>query len=172
MEDFSFDLRRAAPQPIRRATTSAVQRLPLATADTSSSPIPPQCPCRGAFVDGTVRGDAGVHYVWLAMLHYDNDQYRQEEFITDWRLLPTNRLTCTLSNSDIYHCQLLLWSHADDSFETYSVDAYQNRVFRMTTKNFRRGWSFYRITVSADQERAAHAFLHAQLDKPFNWLGM
>jgi len=92
--------------------------------------------------------------------------------MTDYRVLPTNRLTCRLSGSDIYHCQLLLWSHADRAFETYSVDVYQNRVFRMTTKNFRRGWSFYRITVTAEQERAAHNFLHAQLNKPFNRIGM
>ena len=92
--------------------------------------------------------------------------------MTDYRVLPTNRMTCWLSNSDLYHCQLLLWSHADDAFETYSVDAHANRVFRMTTKNFRRGWSFFRIRISAAQERAAHNFLHAQLGKPFNWVGM
>lgn len=128
------------------------------------------CPCHGAYNTGVPNAD-GPHYVWMAFLHLDNGDYRQEEWGRDYRFLPMNRLTCWLSNSDVYHCQLFFWRQADDCFETISVDANQREVFADRQKQFSYGWTFLRLQVTQQQERRMYTWLRAQLGKPFNMPG-
>ena len=69
------------------------------------------CPCEGSF-------DDGEHCVFLAFLHYDNDEYRvqdggivREQCMESYRMLPMNWLTTKLSGSDIYHAQFFYWNN-------------------------------------------------------------
>jgi hypothetical protein len=141
------------------------------------------CPCEGAYDSGAAGRGGGsertgpqrqqAHYVWMAFLHYDNDEYRQEQWLRDYRVLPTNWLTTKLSGSDIFHCQMFFWNQMQQTFVTFSVDAHQQHVHYSTQKQFGRGWTFLRLTVSRQQERAMYDFLAEQAvhQKPFNWLG-
>lgn len=135
---------------------------------------PTACPCEGAY-DGGVpeQGDRARHYVWVAFLHEGNEDYRREEWLRDYYLLPTNWLTCRLSRSDIYHCQMFFWNQRQQSFVTFSVDAHQRHVHYSTRKQFGRGWTFVRLTVSRDQERTMYEWLARQAlaRAPFNQLG-
>jgi len=133
---------------------------------------PDTCPCEGSYDKGVPSAD-GSHYVWVAFLHYHNDEYRQEQWLRDYRVLPTNWLTCKLSGSSIFHCQLFFWNQQQQTFVTFSVDAHQQHVHFATTKQFQRGWTFLRLTVSQQQERDMYEFLAAEAaaERPFNWLG-
>jgi len=49
---------------------------------------PGTCPCEGAYDDGVpVRDERAKHYVWMAFLEYDNEDYRKEEWLRDYRIL-------------------------------------------------------------------------------------
>lgn len=69
--------------------------------------------------------------------------------------------------------QVLFWHQAEANFITFSVDARAKRVYSASYKQFSRGWLFYRLTVSADQERRMYTFLADQcrLRAPFNTAG-
>ena len=129
-----------------------------------------ECPCEGAYNTG-VPSARGPHYVWMAFLHYDNGDFRQEEWGRDYRILPMNWLTCKLSGSDLYHCQMFFWHQGEQTFVTFSVDSHQAQVHYTTQKEFKYGWTFLRLEVTQEQERSMYEFLHAQLGKPFNMLG-
>ena len=131
------------------------------------------CPCGGKFYATTNPKSAGEHYVWVAFLNYENDEYRKEEWGRDYTFLPTNKLTCWLSSSTIFHCQMFFWSETEQTFVTISVDAYQQRVFRSTQKEFRHGWTFVELQVSHDEELAMYNFLSEQMrqQRPFNTVG-
>jgi len=125
------------------------------------------CPC-----GGTLGPD---HYVWMAFLNYDNDEegYRREQFARDYRALAVNWWTTVLSGSNIFHCQMFFWNEHQQTFITYSVDAYAKRVFADTKKQFSRGWTFLRVPVTREQEVGMYEFFVAQLAaaKPFNSFG-
>lgn len=145
---------------------------PLAPIDDDVFGEPGTCPCEGSYDTGVATGN-GPHYVWVAFLHYNNDEYRQEQWLRDYRLLPTNWLTCKLSGSPIFHCQLFFWNQRQQAFVTFSVDAHQQHVHYATTKKFQHGWTFLRLTVTQQQELDMYEFLagEAAAERPFNWLG-
>ena len=122
------------------------------------------CMCAGSF-------DDREHCVFVAFLHYDNDEYREEQCLQDYRLLPMNRLTALLSGSDIYHCQVFYWDHRRRAFVTISVDTYHNCVHEYDKKTFRRGWSFLRLKLPKWRENGIISFLRAQIGKPMNVYG-
>lgn len=130
---------------------------------------PGACPCQASFGGSS----GGEHYVWLAFLRLDNDQYEPEQWLRDYFCLPTNRLTCLLTGSDLFHCQCFFWDQALATFVTFTVDAHHQVVHCNAQKQFRRGWRFLRLTVTQDQEQRMYAFLRGQADaaRPFNWLG-
>ncbi len=107
----------------------------------------------------------------MAFLHYDNGDFRQEEWGRDYRILPMNWLTCKLSGSDVYHCQMFFWHQSAQTFVTFSVDSHHERVYYTTQKEFSHGWTFVRLAVTEAQERAMYEFLAAQVGKPFNMVG-
>lgn len=139
------------------------------------TPGPPgTCPCEGAYDDGVpVRDERARHYVWMAFLRYENEDYRKEQWLRDYRVLPTNWLTCKLSGSDLYHCQMFFWNQHQQAFVTFSVDAHNDCVHYSSRKQFGAGWKFLRLTVSQDQEREMYDFLAQEAcdPPPFNWLG-
>jgi len=123
----------------------------------SSHDVLTSCPCRGLY-DGRRR----EHYVWIAFLHYDNDEseYRPSDEGT-WASF-VNYATCVLDWSSIFHCQAFFYDHDRRTFVTFSVDAARNRVFSSDRKRFSRGWTFVRLRVSADEELAMYNFLVRQ----------
>ena len=131
------------------------------------------CPCQGAYDTGNVHG--GKHYVWMAFLNYDNgeDMYRREQWGREYMLIPINYMTCVLSGSWIFHCQMFFWNQLQRTFVTFSVDAYHRRVFSDTQKEFARGWTFLRIAVTPRQEATMYDFFMEQvrMRKPFNQMG-
>ena len=78
-----------------------------------------------------------------------------------------------LSRSDIFHCQMFFWNQHQQTFVSFSVDAYAKRVWATPKKEFRRGWQFIRLEVTRQQELAMYEFFVAQLaaGKPFNSFG-
>lgn len=132
------------------------------------------CPCEGAYNTGNPNfSPHSQHFVWVAFIHENNQDFRREEWLRDYRVLPTNWLTCRLSGSDIFHCQMLFWNQMQNTFVTFSVDSHQKEVHYSTEKQFGVGWTFIRISCTMDQERIMYDFLAEQATarKPFNWIG-
>lgn len=132
------------------------------------------CPCEGAYNTGTPNlSPHSQHFYWVAFLHYNNTYCRREEWLRDYRILPTNWLTCKLSGSDIFHCQIFFWNQMQQTHVTFSVDAHQKEVHYSTEKQFGDGWTFIRVSCTMDQERIMYDFLAAEAmaRKPFNWTG-
>jgi len=123
-----------------------------------------ECPCAAHF------DDSGRHYVWIAFLNIDNDQYEAER---DYRLVPMNAWTVWLSGSPWFHCQLVFWNELKQHFVTFTVNSHYKTVIYDTRKQFARGWCFYRLVTDAARERAMYDFLvdeyHAK--RPFNQIG-
>lgn len=130
-----------------------------------------ECPCQLSY-------DAGQrdHYVWIAFLHYDNDddEYRIENEVErqSWAAFE-QWATCVIDGSSIFHCQLMFWDASDRMFNTFSIDVVRNRVFSSRRKRFQRGWTFVRLHVTAAQELAMYNFFvhHMQRRTPFNRRG-
>lgn len=112
------------------------------------------------------------HYIWIAFLHHENEEYEQEQCCVDYYVMPINSLTQWWTNSDIIHCQIALWENDKQAYTTYSVDSGIGRVWKEHRNFSRRGWTFARITVTMDQENAVRNFLEAQIGKPFNKWGI
>ena len=132
------------------------------------------CPCRGAYDTGRPRG--GPHYVWMAYLRYNNDDkyYRREQWLRDYYLFSVSYMTCLLSGSNIFHCQMFFWNQMQKKFVSFSVDAYRRQVFPDDRKEFKcSGWTFQRLTVTAAQEIAMYEFLAEQVRRGahFNQIG-
>ena len=129
------------------------------------------CPCEGRYNPAA----PGEHYVWLALLHRDNDEagYRVRDAATSAWTTFVNGSSCFLDWTTIIHCQLVFWCRSAASYYTFSVDAKHNRVFFLERKRFSRGWTFVRMRVSAAEERSAYEFLRAaeRSRTPFNRLG-
>jgi len=126
-----------------------------------------ECPCGGVF-------DDGMHSVFLAFLHHDNDEVRDEQTgcctgTNGW--LPIRRLTTLLSDSEIFHCQPFYWDNSRGTFVTISVTQ-ERGVHAYDKKRFRRGWTFLRLPVARWQELAVIRFLWRQVGKPLNKRGM
>ena len=140
-------------------------------AATLQRPGTPPCPCEGRYNPAA----PGEHYVWLALLHRDNDEagYRARDADASAWTAFVNASTCFLDWTTIIHCQLVFWCRSAASFYTFSVDATHNRVFFASRKRFSRGWAFVRMRVSAAEERAAYEFLRttARARTHFNRLG-
>ena len=133
--------------------------------------VPSACPCAGQYEPGT-----GRHFVWLAFLHHENEE---PEFrppgggrLSSWGAF-ANWATTVFDASSIMHVQMLFWSDADRAFHTFSVDSLRDAVFPSTRKQFRRGWTFMQLAVSAAEECAMHEFYRAQVAARarFNRLG-
>lgn len=129
--------------------------------------MPVECPCAGHF------DASGRHYVWIAFLNIDNDQYAAEQRGRDYRLVPMNAWTVWLSNSPWFHCQLLFWNEKQSTFVTFTVNSYYSTVLYDTRKQFSRGWRFYRIETDAQREAAMYDFLveEYRARTPFNQWG-
>jgi len=131
-----------------------------------------ECPCQAAY-DPARR----QHYVWVAFLHYDNDdeEYRRQAAgeNTSWASF-VNWATCVVDWSTIFHCQMFFWHHRQRAFVTFSIDAVRNRVFSSSRKRFKRGWTFVRLEVSEEQEIDMYNFFVEQLQRraPFNRVGL
>ena len=133
-----------------------------------------ECPCEGAYNTGIPdKSPKSSHYFWLAFLRRKNGDFREEEWLRDYKILPTNWITCKLSGSDIFHCQIFFWNQLQQTHVTFSVDANQKTVHYSTQKEFSYGWSFLRVACTKEQERIMYDFLAEQAlaEKPFNWLG-
>jgi hypothetical protein len=126
-----------------------------------------ECPC-GAHFD-----DTGRHYVWIAFLNIDNDQYEAEQWGRDYRLVPMNSWTVWLSGSPWFHCQLVFWNEKQQRFITFTVNSHFSSVIYDTRKQFARGWRFYRLITDAARERAMYDFLvdEYRAKRPFNQVG-
>lgn len=123
------------------------------------------CLCEGSF-------DDGEHCVFLAFLHYRNEEHAQEQCMQDYRIVPMNWLATKLTASDIYHCQTFFWDNPRRTFVSISVDTNHNGVHEYDKKTFRRGWTFLRLKLEKWQENGVISFLRAQLGKPMNLLGL
>jgi len=133
-----------------------------------------ECPCLGAYDTGIPH--TGPHYVWMAYLRSDHQdpQYRREQWLRDYYLFSVTYLTCLLSGSNIFHCQMFFWNQLQQKFVSFSVDAYRRRVFPDDRKEFKcSGWTFQRLTVTAAQETAMYEFLAEQVRRGahFNQVG-
>ena len=127
------------------------------------------CPCQGRY---DPLGRPNSHFVWIAFLHYDNDEFRREQCLRDYNFLPLNRVTCALSRSDIIHVQIMFWKHRDGRFETISVDSTRGNVHSQDQKRFRRGWTFYRLEIEKWQEVAMYMWCQQQIGKEMDTIGM
>lgn len=104
----------------------------------------------------------GEHFVYIAFLKWDNPRY-QQVFI--------NKVTVWFTGSEYIHVQLAFWNQNRDAYETFSVDAHKNKVWRNREKGFAEGWVFLRFAVTQAEELLMYAFLTRQLGKPYNKWG-
>ena len=125
------------------------------------------CPCAASY--NPARKE---HYVWLAFLQYDNDDAEYSGAVNCWASF-MNRATCFFDWSTIFHCQVFFWNHLQRDFVSFSIDAGRDSVFLASRKQFRRGWIFRRLVVTAEQEIVMYDFFVNELARqaPFDTVG-
>jgi len=112
------------------------------------------------------------HYVWIAFLSYENEEFQKEEWCTNYFCFSINKLATWWTESDIIHCQIAFQDNTPGNYITYSVDSVTGEVWCEQRDFSKEGWRFARIRVTMDQENRIRKFLQAQLGKPFNSCGI
>jgi len=73
------------------------------------------------------------------------------------------------TQSWLKHSQLLFWDAEHEASVTVDVNGDRGHVFEAPMKEFsRRGWTFVRLRVTADEEMRALAYLRRQINKKMN----
>lgn len=114
--------------------------------------------------------DTKVHPIWVGFTHWDNTYYEHPVSMRDFCCLDMNWITTFVTRRPYIHCQIVFYNAFTGKYYTFSVD-YERNVHVYDEKEFARGWTWVRLSVTERAEMAMHNFLVEQLGKPMSALG-